>query len=279
MKSEVMEYFRLEQFLDDLGYFETQESQNLREELTKAIHHGRLIALSGEVGCGKTTILQRLQKELRQGQEVLIARSLALEKDRVDLATLISALFYDLAPEKEWKIPTPVEQQKQQLLALIQKHRKPAALFVDDAHDLPPSTLVALKGLIEFVRLNGETLSVVLAGHPQLENALRHPHIKEFGTPTNIFTLNGRGNSQKQYIEWVLTEATCSKSQPTDLLSEEALTLLAERLSTPLQVQYYLTLAFEEAYRVGQKPVTLEIVSAIFKSDNHPFNLVHSLPI
>ncbi len=37
-------------------------------------------------------------------------------------------------------------------------------------------------------------------------------------------------------------------------------TTLSQRLTTPLQIEQYLTLAFEEAYRVGQKPVTPEII-------------------
>ena len=37
-------------------------------------------------------------------------------------------------------------------------------------------------------------------------------------------------------------------------------TTLSQRLTTPLQIEQYLTLAFEEAYRVGHKPVTPEII-------------------
>ena len=36
--------------------------------------------------------------------------------------------------------------------------------------------------------------------------------------------------------------------------------LLVARLSTPLQIAYYLTRAFEEGYRVGQKPLTPEVI-------------------
>ena len=39
--------------------------------------------------------------------------------------------------------------------------------------------------------------------------------------------------------------------------------MLVERLMTPLQVQHYLRLAFEEGHKVGQKPITLEIIRGI----------------
>ena len=36
-----------------------------------------------------------------------------------------------------------------------------------------------------------------------------------------------------------------------------------ERLTTPLQIEQYLTLVFEEAYSIGQKPVTAEVIENV----------------
>jgi hypothetical protein len=36
-----------------------------------------------------------------------------------------------------------------------------------------------------------------------------------------------------------------------------------ERLATPLQIEQYLRLAFEEAYKAGTKPVTPEIIEIV----------------
>ena len=43
--------------------------------------------------------------------------------------------------------------------------------------------------------------------------------------------------------------------------------LLVERLVTPLQIVQHLILAFEEGYRIGQKPVTAEVINAILAKD------------
>src|SRR5947209_18176042 len=100
------------------------------------------------VGRGKTTLLHRVQDELMREKEVLVARSLAVEKDRVELRTVIMALFYDLATEKDVKIPTHPETRERQVLDLISKRRKPIALFIDDAHALPGKTRTELKRLL-----------------------------------------------------------------------------------------------------------------------------------
>ena len=258
-----MEFFGLEKELDHLGFFETTSQKHLAKELKVAIAQGRLIALSGVVGSGKTTFLQKLMADLTKSKEVVVSRSLAIESDKVRLGTLITALFYDLSPDKLEKVPSNSEKRERLLLELIQKARSPVALFVDDAHGLHSTTLVSLKKLIELVRSNGERLSVILAGHPKLKNDLRRPTLEEIGGRTQAFSIEGIRGQESKYIEWLLTQATKDKVKPSDILSPETIEYLQERLSTPLQIEQYLTLAMNEAYQVGLKPITPEFMETI----------------
>lgn len=73
-------------------------------------------------------------------------------------------------------------------------------------------------------------------------------------------------NEQAYYITWLLEQ--CSEAQALDeLITDSAMDLLVERLSTPLQIAYYLTRAFEEGYRVGQKPITPEVIDTALVKD------------
>ena len=131
MLREVMDYYGVHRDFRHAGYFEPEAQQQLSAALKAAIKQGQLIAVAGIVGSGKTTLLHRVQDELMREKEVLVARSLAVEKDRVELRTLSMALFYDLATEKDVKIPAQPETRERQLLDLISKRRKPIALFID----------------------------------------------------------------------------------------------------------------------------------------------------
>jgi hypothetical protein len=51
------------------------------------------------------------------------------------------------------------------------------------------------------------------------------------------------------------------------LATEEAIDLLSERLLTPLQIAHHLTLAFEEAFKVGEKPVNEKIIESVLTID------------
>ena len=152
---------------------------------------GRLVALSSILGCGKTTKLQRLKQQLKQDKEIIVSRSLAVNKEGVSVGTLITALFYDLSTEENFKLPTQAEKRERKLLSLTQKSPKPVVLFVHDAHALHNQTLVRLKRLIEVVRQDGGILSVVLAGHPKLKNDLRRPSLQEIVARTRVFSLEG----------------------------------------------------------------------------------------
>jgi type II secretory pathway predicted ATPase ExeA len=273
MLSEVRSYYGFTKDFGQAGYFETGQSQQIVKELSHEIRAGKLVTLSGIVGCGKTTMLRRIQDTLAQDKEILVSKSLSVEKSQLSLPVLINALFYDLAVEKDFKIPTQPEKRERVLRDLIRKRQKPIALFIDDAHDLHAKTLVGLKRLIEVVRDGNGTLSVVLAGHPKLKNDLRRPTMEEIGSRATIFDLEGFAGEKLGYLKWLLAQClgTKAKAETADkieaVLTDEAMVFLSGKLSTPLQFETYLTRSFEEGYKVGQKPVTVEVIESILAKD------------
>ena len=267
MLSDVRSYYGLARDFGQAGYFETEHSEQIVRELKLEIKAGKLLALSGIVGCGKTTILRRIQEALSREKEILASKSLSLEKSQISLATLIMALFYDLATEKDFKIPTQPERRERALQDLIRKRQRPIALFIDDAHDLHSKTLIGLKRLIEVVRDSGGTLSVVLAGHPKLKNDLRRPSMEEIGSRATIFELEGLGREKSKYLKWLLVQSVGPKTKIESVIAEDAFATLSEKLSTPLQFEYYLTRALEEAYKVGQKSVGTDMIESVLARD------------
>ena len=137
------------------------------------------------------------------------------------------------------------------------------ALFIDEAHDLHSSTLTGLKRLIELVEDSGGLLSIVLGGHPKLKNDLRRPTMEEIGYRTAVFSLDSIGGYQKEYIHWLLGECVAPEMPLEELIAYDAIDRLASKLRTPLQIEQHLTLAFEAAHRMGEKPVPLEVVESI----------------
>ena len=268
MLTEVMEHFGLANGLRQAGYFETDDHQRLLKDLKAAIYEGNLIVLAGIVGSGKTTLLWRLQEILRQEGKVHVTESLAFDVPRVNLVTLKLAIFYDLASEKDGDLTLKPEKSERRLLDLIRQRERPIVLFVDDAHDLHAQTLRGLKQFMEKVAKRGNRLSVVLAGHPKLKNELvNRSTLEEIAARSTVFELEGIKGHQQQYLSWLLEQCLQPEVAPSEVLTDEAATLLAERLVTPLQINHYLTRALEQAHRFGEKPITADIVDAAMAPD------------
>jgi len=249
MLTEVMRYYGLARPPIDAGFYETDHHAQVLRDVRAAILGGRLVALTAVIGSGKTILSRRLRAEL--------------EKAKITVPLLISALFYDLTPDKTVTISSQSERRERDLQELFKRAKKPVALFVDDAHDLHPKTLVALKRLTEVVIEGGGQLSVVLLGHPKLKNDLRRPQVEEIGDRTTVFEFGGLRDRQRDYIDWVLKISLDEGVTPEDIMTDAAATRLAAKLKTPLQIGQRLVRAFEAGFEVGAKPIDETVVEAV----------------
>ena len=189
MLADVQARFGFKRPLYGVGVFSAKSRSDLRgtdhqrpvvREVCSAVQTGRLVLLSGLVRSGKTHRLARIEDELTRAGRVAVWRSLAVEKARMTLSTLIEALFYDLG-DKNVVIPKPPEKRERELRDLVRKARRPVVLIVDEAQDLHPKTLTGLKRLVEVVAGGGGLLSMLLAAHPKLRIDLRRPDMEQVG--------------------------------------------------------------------------------------------------
>ena len=267
LNAEIMAQYRLVKDWRSAGFYETENHRQIARAVRAGLGSGRLIAITGPIGVGKTVFLHHLQDEIAGERKVVVAESLSVDADRTTVSTVIAALFYHLSQEKDLKIPTQGEKRERELRKLVLRGGKPVALFIDEAHDLHGRTLNGLKQLMEVIARGGGSLSVVLIGHPKLRNDLRRPTMEEIGHRPDILSFDGLGEDARAYLEWLLGECTESDTDVDTLIEPAALDLMALRLTTPLQFAEHLNRAFEAGFRTGQKPVTAELVATTLAPD------------
>ena len=267
LNAEIMTQYGLMKDWRSAGFYETENHRQIGRAVRAGLGSGRLIAITGPIGVGKTVFLHRLQDEIARENKVTVAESLSVDTARTTVPTLIAALFYDLSREKEVTIPSQGEKRERELRKLVLRSGKPVALFIDEAHDLHGRTLNGLKRLMEVIARGGGSLSVVLIGHPKLRNDLRRPSMEEIGHRTDILSFEGLGEDARAYLDWLLGECAEADGDVGDLIEPAALDVMAIRLNTPLQFAEHLNRAFEAGFRTGQKPVTAEIVTATLAPD------------
>ena len=263
MRAEVLKYYGLTQPLDQAGYYLSSAHEELLHDMHEAILAGKLIALSGMVGSGKTVTLYQLQDMLEAKKDVVVAWSFALNKSAVKIETLISALYHTLSPEKVVQVPSQMERKERVLIDLFRKKKSAVVLIVDEAHDLGVKTLRELKRLMELTQRSKCTLSIVLAGHPKLANDLRRPVMEEISLRMKQFDLGNIRNIQNEYLDWLI--ASCSDGQVTtsSLFEPEARDLLVSRTSTFLQLQMYLSIIMAFGYAADAKPIHTELIESV----------------
>jgi type II secretory pathway predicted ATPase ExeA len=109
MLTEVMRYYDLTRPPIDAGFYETDHHAQVLRDVRAALLGGRLVALTAVIGSGKTILSRRLRAELEREGRVIVSRSLTVEKAKITVPLLISALFYDLTPDKTVTISSQSE--------------------------------------------------------------------------------------------------------------------------------------------------------------------------
>lgn len=259
MNNEIIQFFCLNKHFYNVSFIETNIIKKQVDNIKYASHIGGIIALTGMVGTGKTTLLWQIQQQLREEKTVVVSCSLSTDKKRVNIITLYTALFFDLVKDKNFKIPNQAEQRERKLLELVKKQDKPIVLFIDKVHDLASQTLISLKRLIELMYSSGSI--------SKLSNDLSRPTMEEIGAHTQIFQLNHWIENKEHYAKWLFKQCCQKDIKLVDIISIEAMELLVNSLVTPLQINHYLTRALEQAYLLGTKQITPEVIESILVPD------------
>ena len=75
------------------------------------------------------------------------------------------------------------------------------------------------------------------------------------------------GSEKRKYLKWLLVQSVAPKTKIESVITTTLLLRSAKSSTTPLQFEYYLTRALEEAYKVGQKPVGADMIETVLAKD------------
>src|SRR5271165_2982976 len=156
--------------------FLTKHTQEALACLTYGIETRKgFILLTGEVGTGKTTLINKLLEWLH--------------KERVSTAFVFNprlsvSQFFDFMMA-DFGIPCDTQMKSQVLIKLnqwlIERYRagERAVLIVDEAQNLSPQMLEEIRLLTNLETSTDKLLQIVLAGQPELEQKLKLPQLRQ----------------------------------------------------------------------------------------------------
>ena len=242
--------------------FLTQHTQEALACLTYGIETRKgFILLTGEVGTGKTTLINKLLEWLH--------------KERVCTAFVFNprlsvSQFFDFMMN-DFGIPCEVRQKGQMLMKLNQwlleryQAGERAVLIVDEAQNLSPQMLEEIRLLTNLETSTEKLLQIVLAGQPELEQKLNQPQLRQLRQRITL-----RAKTRPLTVEetrgYIQERLRIAGGENTDIFSPEAVEAVHRFARgipriTNLLCEHALVSSFVD----HQNPVPAEIVEEVAK--------------
>ena len=156
--------------------FLTRHTEEALACLTYGIQSRKgFVLLTGEVGTGKTTLINKLLEWLRL-QQVATA---FIFNSRLNVPQFLDYMMADFG------IPCDTEAKSQVLLRLynwlLDRYRagETAVLIVDEAQNLSEEVLEEIRMLTNLETFTEKLLQIVLVGQPELEQKLKQPQLRQ----------------------------------------------------------------------------------------------------
>ena len=179
------------------------------------------ILLTGEIGSGKTTLIQYILNKIGQDTEVAV-----IFNTNVSAYQLLSMILNEFElPSQKFGKTTALEILNQHL---IQKYaeKKRVLLIIDEAQNLSPAVLEEVRMLSNLQTEDQVLLQIMLVGQPELISKLRKPKMLQFSQRIAVnFHLEGLNREEVgNYVSFRLDKA----GGPRDLFTAEAVDMIHE---------------------------------------------------
>lgn len=216
-----------------------------------------VVVLSGDVGCGKTTLCHCLLEQLPDNCDVVLISNPKISA--LELLASICEEFQIALPATEASVKTYIDRLHAHLLDTHERGRH-SVLIVDEAQSLSPEVFEQIRLLTNLETSRSKLLHVVLTGQPSLRELLARPDMQQFAQRIAARCHLGplsRADAQAYVVHRLAVAGT-----RRELFSEAALDRLY-RLSegVPRRLNALADRALLGAYAQGAEQVTAPTVS------------------
>src|ERR1700735_1966023 len=156
--------------------FLTRHTEEALACLTYGIQSRKgFVLLTGEVGTGKTTLINKLLEWLRL-QQVATA---FIFNSRMDVPQLLHFMMADFGLPCDTRAKSQVLQRLYNWLLDRYRAGETAVLIVDEAQNLSDEVLEEIRMLTNLETFTEKLLQIVLVGQPELEEKLKRPQLRQ----------------------------------------------------------------------------------------------------
>jgi type II secretory pathway predicted ATPase ExeA len=229
-----------------------------------------ITVVTGDIGCGKTTLLRHLLDQLGDDIAVgLLSNTLLASSD------LIRWVLMAFDRPFEQSNPVSAFRDFQQFVISEFGKGRRSLLVVDEAQNLSMAALEELRMLSNINSDKECLLQIVLTGQPQLRDMLRQPELTQFAqrVAADFHVEPLKGRDVHHYIAHRLAKA----DSPTKIFSGKACSLVAAASrGVPRTINLLCDTALVYAFARGQKYVTSHVMQMVI-ADKQRFGVFQPL--
>ena len=156
--------------------FLTRHTEEALACLTYGIQSRKgFVLLNGEVGTGKTTLINKLMEWLRMQQ---VATAFVFNS-RLDVPQFLDYMMTDFGISCESESKSQILQRLYNWLLDRYRAGETATLIVDEAQNLSEEVLEEIRMLTNLETFTEKLLQIVLVGQPELEVKLKQPQLRQ----------------------------------------------------------------------------------------------------
>ena len=241
--------------------FWTPAVQEALSALTYGIESRKgFIMLTGEVGTGKTTLLNSLLNWLREHD---VATSFVFNSQLSSAKQFFDLMMSDFGIACESRLKSHVLLKLNHWLLERYRAGKTTVLIVDEAQNLSEQLLEEIRLLTNFETSTEKLLQIVLAGQPELDDKLNRPPLRQL-MQRIVFRCRTSPLTQEETTGYINERLRIAGADGTPIFSPEALTAV-QRYSRgiPRIVNLLCEHALINSFAERVKPVPAKVIDDI----------------
>jgi len=233
------------------------------EDVLDRFHRGikagqGFLALTGEVGTGKTLLLHTLLGLL--GKEFQVAYIYNSHLSSSDIIAVILAEFgIEVSPE--WSEAQRINRLNAYLVHARTENKRPL-LMIDEAQNLKPKTLEELRVISNLETPEGKLIQFVLCGQPELADLLNRPELRQLKQRIGV-RANLTGFTATETQRYVLERTAMAGGTTCPFTRKHILHIHAISLGIPRLINAVCDALLLRSFLSGSRKITLQHLKAV----------------
>jgi type II secretory pathway predicted ATPase ExeA len=223
--------------------------------------------ITGEVGAGKTTLINRIMDELDDG--ITVGFINFTHHSFGELSEWVLMAF-----GLEYRNKTKVEIYDDFVKFLIEEYRKGqrVVLIIDEAQNMGPTTLEEVRMLSNINAEKDYLLHLIIVGQPELRATLQKPELRQLTQRVSVFYHLGH-LSLAEAREYVVHRLKCVGGRP-ELFSPDSVEMIwKEANGVPRVMNTLLDLSLVYGFSASKETIDSSIVGEVL-ADRHRMGLL-----